>query len=181
MSTDRTPDHPAGLPATDACDGCALLEGRRHFLRQVSLAMGGIALALLGRPAHAGEMAIRYAGAVAATATTATYALPEQDGATIDEEREVIVVRWSGAIYAFALSCPHQRALLKWKEKDARFQCPKHKSKYAPDGSFISGKATRGMDRYALRRQGTSVVVDLEKLYKQDEQAAQWAAAVVRA
>lgn len=180
MTNSHLPDDSAASQTTDACDGCALLEGRRHFLQQVSFAVGGIALSLLGRPAHAGEMVIRYAEAVAATATTASYAIPESDGATIDEEREVIVVRWTGAVYAFALSCPHQRALLKWKPKDSRFQCPKHKSKYQPDGTFISGKATRGMDRYALRKEATSIVVDLQTLYRQDEQGAKWAAAVVR-
>ena len=60
-----------------------------------------------------------------------------------------------------------------------RFQCPKHKSKYQPDGEFISGRATRGMDRFSIRRAGETVVVDLAVLHKQDTDAAGWNAALV--
>ena len=61
-----------------------------------------------------------------------------------------------------------------------RFQCPKHKSQYQPDGEFITGRATRGMDRLGIRRDGSTVVVDLDALHKQDDDPAGWAAAVVR-
>jgi len=60
-----------------------------------------------------------------------------------------------------------------------RFQCPKHKSKYEPDGTFISGRATRNMDRYAIKRAGMEVEVALEVLYRNDKQPAEWTAAVV--
>jgi Rieske Fe-S protein len=83
-------------------------------------------------------------------------------------------------LYAFRLACPHQRTALKWKAKDGRFQCPKHKSKYQPDGTFISGRATRGMDRHAVRRNGNEVVVDLSKVYLQDKDGGGWTAAVVK-
>jgi nitrite reductase/ring-hydroxylating ferredoxin subunit len=177
------PNEPTMLPrpADDHdCAGCTLVHGRRDFLQSVSVALGAIALSLVGRPAHAGELAVRYAGAIAATAKSATYPIPAEDGATIDEERELILVRWKGGVYAFALYCPHKRTALKWKSGDARFQCPKHKSRYQPDGTFIDGKATRGMDRYAVSKRGQTVVLDLTKLYKEDEQRAQWSAAVVR-
>lgn len=171
---------PTTAAGDDACTGCALVGGRRQFLQHVSVALGAIALSLVGQAARAEELSVRYAGASAATGGSATYAIPDTDGATIDEDREVILVRWKGAVYAFALYCPHKRTALKWKAGDARFQCPKHKSKYQPDGTFIDGKATRSMDRYAVRRQGKSIVLDLAKLYKEDEQRAQWTAAVVR-
>ena len=58
-------------------------------------------------------------------------------------------MRFQGVVYAFNLSCPHQNTALKWQPDDQRFQCPKHKSRYQPDGTFISGRATRGMDRLA--------------------------------
>jgi len=44
---------------------------------------------------------------------------------------------------------------------------------------FISGRATRSMDRFALTKDGVNVVVDLDKLFRQDHDAADWAAAVV--
>jgi Rieske Fe-S protein len=108
------------------------------------------------------------------------FPLPDADGAQIDRDNELILVRWQQSIYAFALSCPHQRTMLKWIAKDARFQCPKHKSKYQPDGVFISGRATRGMDRYPVRIAGTSVIVDTSALIRQDEDEAGWSAAMAR-
>jgi len=77
------------------------------------------------------------------------------------------------------LSCPHQRTALHWLQDVGRFQCPKHKSRYQPDGVFVSGRATRNMDRFAVRRDGATIVVDLEKVFKSDVDAAGWAGAVV--
>ena len=99
---------------------------------------------------------------------------------SIDRDNSAIIARANGKIYAFSLSCPHQNTALRWLEKDSVFQCPKHKSRYQPDGTFISGRATRGMDRFAIRREGGAVLVDLETLYQQDEDGAGWAAAVVK-
>ncbi len=117
---------------------------------------------------------------LASNGPTARYPIPSADGAQIDLEQEVILVRWQGVLYAFNLSCPHQRTSLKWLEEDSRFQCPKHKSKYTPDGTFISGRATRGMDRFPLTIDGKSVVVDLSGMYKEDKDPAGWHAAMVK-
>jgi nitrite reductase/ring-hydroxylating ferredoxin subunit len=108
------------------------------------------------------------------------YALPAADGASIDRDNEVILVRWQNAVYAFALACPHQHVALRWLEGDGRFQCPKHRSKYRPDGTFIEGRATRGLDRFAVTRDGASVAVDLDALHQQDKDPAGWSAAVLR-
>jgi nitrite reductase/ring-hydroxylating ferredoxin subunit len=163
----------------DGCASCALHDSRREFLRDATAALAGIA-ALLGLPASAHALAVRLTSASRVSGTEAAYPLPETDGVTIDKEREVILVRWEGAVYAFRLSCPHQKTALKWKEKDGRFQCPKHKSKYQPDGTFISGRATRGMDRYAVRRKKGEIVVDVSKVYLEDKDEAGWRAAVVK-
>ena len=101
------------------------------------------------------------------------------DGATIDKKEQVILVRFQGVVYAFNLSCPHQNTALKWDAADQRFQCPKHKSKYQPDGTFISGRATRGMDRLAIRRDGETVVVNVDVMFEQDKDPAGWTAARV--
>jgi len=86
------------------------------------------------------------------------------------------------AVYAFALSCPHQNTALKWDERDHGFQCPKHHSKFQPDGAYIpgSGRATRNMDRYAIQMQPSGVTVDLDKVFEEDSDGPQWTAAVVR-
>ena len=80
---------------------------------------------------------------------------------------------------AFNLACPHENTALKWRDGDKRFQCPKHESKYTPEGVFTDGRATRNMDRLAIRRDGMKVIVGLDRLFKSDQNAAEWAAAVV--
>jgi Rieske Fe-S protein len=107
------------------------------------------------------------------------YPLPPADGVQIDRDQEVILVRWQSAVYAFNLSCPHQHTALRWNQGDGQFQCPKHHSKYRPDGSFVSGRATRGMDRFSVTRSGDEIVVDLDAMHKEDKDPAGWAAAVV--
>ena len=89
----------------------------------------------------------------------------------------MIIFRLQGKAYAFNLSCPHQNTALRWHPEDGQFQCPKHHSRYTPAGVFISGRATRSMDRFAVRRDGTTMAVDLDRLFRQDEDAADWEAA----
>jgi len=165
---------------TSACDGCAPGQSRRDFLRDGALAALGIFASLGIGSRAAAALPIRIARVVRATAETRTYAIPAQDGADIDKDAEVILVRWQGSVIAFNLSCPHQRTALRWNADEHQFQCPKHHSKYQPDGTFISGRATRGMDRFPIQRQGDNVVVDIDHMFKQTDDAAAWQAAMVR-
>lgn len=158
---------------TDCTDGCGL-PGRRQFLKEATLALGAVMAALSATPREAAAMPISLGQALRVLGDEVTYPLPAADGATIDRDNEVILVRWKNAVYAFALSCPHQNTALKWLDSDQRFQCPKHKSKYQPDGTFLSGRATRNMDRFALRKDGKNVVVNLAKLYESDKQQVLW-------
>ena len=91
----------------------------------------------------------------------------------------MILVRVQQRVYAFNLACPHENTALRSRAGESRFQCPRHESKYQPDGTFVSGRATRNMDRFAVKRTGDNVVVDLAHLYRSDQEQAQWAAAVV--
>ena len=168
--------------AVDSCGACALAEviERRTFLRDAAVAAAGIfaTLGMVSSEAHA--LPIRLTSPLSARADERTYPLPVADGATIDREESIILVRWQGAVYVFSLACPHQNTALKWAPQDAQFQCPKHHSKYRPDGSFIEGRATRGMDRFAVRRDADKVVVDLDKLFQQDKDAGDWKAALIQ-
>jgi Rieske Fe-S protein len=107
------------------------------------------------------------------------YPVPASDGAIIDRQHDVIVVRAGDACFAFALSCPHQNTALKWLPADRRFQCPKHQSKYTPEGVFLSGRATRNMDRLPIRCAAGRLLVDVDRVYESDKDAAGWAAARV--
>ena len=107
------------------------------------------------------------------------YPFPASDGVTIDRKQQVIIVRFQGHVYAFNLSCPHENTALKWLPKDMRFQCPKHESKYQPNGTFMSGRATRNMDRLKVGRDGDALLVDLSQIVKSDTDPAGWAAATI--
>src|SRR5690349_2145869 len=145
------------------CSGCALDPDRRAFLRASAAAVAAALLGLGARRADA-MAPLAFTRTIAARGQTKLYPIPAVDGAQIDKDNEVIVTRWQGSVYAFALSCPHQNTALKWLDHDQRFQCPKHKSKYRPDGSFIEGRATRGMDRFSVKREGNAIAVDLDHL-----------------
>jgi Rieske Fe-S protein len=167
-----------------SCD-CGITKDRRTFLRDAAIAVAG-ALVAVGMPRGlAAQMPLDFTSALKREtkgdgAATLSYAIPAADGAQIDKQNEVILVRWQNAVYAFNLSCPHQNTALRWDDADKRFQCPKHHSRYQPDGTFIDGRATRGMDRFTIARTGNNVTVDVDKLHKQDEDPAGWNAAVVK-
>jgi Rieske Fe-S protein len=164
--------------ANDGCAGCALHD-RRDFLLD-ALRAGAAALAAIGlAPAGADAMPLRWISALAVRGEERSYPVPATDGVQIDKANEVILARSGKSVFAFALACPHQNTALRWDAGANRFQCPKHKSRYRPDGTFIEGRATRGMDRYAVRLVGTSVAVDVDKLYQEDTDLAQWQQAVV--
>jgi Rieske Fe-S protein len=159
------------------CTGCDD-SGRREFLRTAA-ALFTTVVTLGATPAAAEAMAVQVGRALRVRGNRVTYSIPSADGATIDKEQQVILVRFQGVVYAFNLSCPHQNTALKWEEDDQRFQCPKHKSRYQPDGTFISGRATRGMDRFAIQRDGATVAVNVDVMYEQDKDPAGWAAAKI--
>ena len=170
------------LPSSNchACEGCDAAADRRAFLRDAARAGLALLVALGASPGRASALGLHTLTARTVKRDQVSYPVPPADGVHIDHDNEVILVRYEGAAYAFALSCPHQNTALRWLENDGIFQCPKHKSKYQPNGTFISGRATRGLDRFAVRRQGDAVLVDIDRLYKQDDDAAAWAAAVVK-
>jgi Rieske Fe-S protein len=110
-----------------------------------------------------------------------SYPMPTADGVMIDRQAQVMVVRFQQKVYAFNLACPHENTALRWRAAEGRFQCPRHQSKYQPDGTFLSGRATRNMDRLGVRRVGDQLIVDLNRFLRSDQQPQEWAAAVVSA
>lgn len=163
---------------TDAPDACALC-ARRTFLRDTVGIVAG-ALFAIGVPRRrALELPIAWIRAIHRAGSSVTYPVPASDSVSIDKDNQDILVRWQNVAYAFNLACPHQNTALEWDDADHRFQCPKHHSKYQPDGTFISGRATRSMDRLGIQRQGATLVVDLDAFYRQDKNPDQWKAALV--
>lgn len=144
------------------CGGCAIGDAmeRRDFLRSL-FAMGVVFVSGVGPRAEK------------------TYPIPATDGVAIDRDESVIVARVADKAYAFSLACPHQNTALRWDASNKRFQCPKHRSRYQPDGVFIEGRATRGLDRFAVKRSDDSLVVNLDALYQEDKHPTEWAAAFI--
>ena len=163
---------------TDRASGSCIFEvDRRTFLRATALGVLG---------ALAGEAALpALAGAVGTTTPTSVgrlelrYVLPSADGVAVDESNEVILVRWQRRAYAFSTKCPHRGARLEWRSDEGRVFCPKHKARFHPDGAHDSGRKSRDLDRYDIRREGTSLVIKLDTLRRVDTDPTGWAAATV--
>jgi Rieske Fe-S protein len=143
----------------DDCNDCPLID-RRTFLSSAALMLPLISGIRISREEKA-------------------YAMPATDGVQIDKDQDVIISRTKDRIFAFNLACPHQNTAIRWDNGKTRFQCPKHKSIYTPEGVFVEGRATRGLDRFAVRKDGNSIVVNLDSLFEQDKDADKWAKAFV--
>ncbi|MFL5607471.1 MAG: ubiquinol-cytochrome c reductase iron-sulfur subunit [Gemmatimonadaceae bacterium] len=170
------------------CGGCPLHDDvarspeRREFLRAAGLALASLSMLGIGADTAA-ALPIRVMRALGARqgdrSVEKRYPIPAVDVVSIDRDNAVIVVRAARKVYAFALSCPHQNTPLRWDADDRQFHCPKHKSRYQVDGTFIEGRSTRDMDRLAVRRDRGELVVDVDTLYQQDLNTAQWTAAFI--
>ena len=165
--------------AQDDCAACPLVDnGRRQFIRD--LLVGAAGLLVAPSLARASTLLIGTTSPVKSNGDFKTYPIPATDSVQIDHDSDVILARWENSVYAFNLSCPHQHTALRWVDAAKRFQCPKHHSQYTPSGEFITGRATRGMDRLDIKREGNNVVVNIDSMHRQDEDAAGWTGAVVR-
>ena len=163
-----------------SCEGCALV-ARRDFFREAGAAAVSILIALGASPARAAAAPIEFVTALGGSKDEKSYAIPVKDGVQIDKDNAAMITRWQGKVYVFSLACPHQNTMLRWSDKDNEFQCPKHHSRFEPNGAYIadSGRATRGLDRFAVRKDGNNVVVNLDSLWQQDEDEAAWNAAFI--
>jgi Rieske Fe-S protein len=153
---------------------------RREFVARAA----GIAAAALGAlgltRVELDAMPVAIVEGEAAGANERAFPIPPADAVNIDKSAQAIIVRFQNRAYAFALSCPHQNFALKWLPKDGRFQCPKHESKYKPDGTFMEGRATRNMDRFAVRKDSDKLIVNLASWFESDKNPQGWAAAFVQ-
>lgn len=151
---------------------------RRGFL--AGSACGVFTVAAFGLPGDVSALSVTTIEAQG-SGNERRYPIPASDGASIDRASQVILVRYAGKVYAMSLVCPHENAAVRWLPRDGRFQCSKHTSRYTPDGAFTSGRATRNMDRFPVRKEGGEVVVTIDRVYQSDKDANGWNAASVSA
>jgi nitrite reductase/ring-hydroxylating ferredoxin subunit len=157
---------------------CAIARGR--FLRSAGLA----ALASIGGAALLTDTALAQSmGSIAPSQShgrSLTYAIPGRDGALIDAANGVVLARVRNSVYAMSVACPHRSVTsLEWLPDEKEFHCPKHDAHFQPDGALIDGRPDRGMDRYAVRRSGQTIVVDTATLLQQDADRGAWNGAAV--
>jgi nitrite reductase/ring-hydroxylating ferredoxin subunit len=169
------------LPILDASqagdDRCGACSDRRKFIRDVL----GTAAALTGITflAPVREIVAIEPEAGGTVPGAARYPVPAEDGVSIDKQHDVILRRASGEVYAFARGCPHQNAPLNALPEAEGFLCPRHKSRFLPNGTLVSGRARRNMDRLPISRDGDEIVVDPDVAYQSDKDPQRWAAAFV--
>ena len=150
-------------------------ESRREFLQTTGC--GIFTLAALG---IAGDIVLPVnAIAAAGSGPERSYSIPASDSVNIDHKAQIIIVRYASHMYAFSLACPHENAAVKWLPKDRKFHCTKHDSEYTPEGKYTTGHATRNLDRFPVRKDGTNLVVTTDRVFHSDQNAAAWAAATV--
>ncbi len=164
----------------DACRGCPVASSRRVFLRDMGLAVAAaVGAVALNRPALAFASGIQEISPIGSSQTVRTYPIPASDGVFIDADSELILARWENRVYAFSLKCPHKGARLEWRASEQRVFCPKHKARFLASGAHLSGRGSRDLDRYEIRKAQTAITIDLGRLYRQDTGRAAWEAAVV--
>lgn len=152
---------------------------RRQFLHTTASCIGGAIAACAMLPADLRALPMHVIDGADTGVSERAFPIPSADSVNIDRGASMILVRAQGKVYAFALSCPHEHAAVKWVAKNARFECTKHDSKYLADGKYISGRSTRNLDRFPIRKDGTNVLVNLDVVFRADTDAQGWAAAEV--
>jgi cytochrome b6-f complex iron-sulfur subunit len=130
-------------------------------------------------PAAAFAQTISEIEPVGATLLERAYAVPAADSVAVDTSNDVILARWQNLVYAFSIRCPHKGTRLEWRKEEKRVYCPKHKARFTANGAHVSGRGSRDLDRYAIRRDGQRIVVTLVESYRSDTEPDAWTKAVV--
>jgi nitrite reductase/ring-hydroxylating ferredoxin subunit len=165
----------------ERCGDCPIATNRRGFLRDTGLAVVAALVASGVRPGIALARIVSEIRPVRAKGDLRSYVIGVTDAVMIDADNDVILARSRGKVYAFSQRCPHKGARLVWHEDESRIYCPKHKARFFPDGEHASGRRSRNLDRYPLRREGREIVVDTGTVYREDADRGAWDAAVIAA
>jgi cytochrome b6-f complex iron-sulfur subunit len=178
MRHDMEGQHRAGRKA--GCGDCPIATSRRAFLRDIGVATAAaLAVVALERPTAAFAESIGEIAPLRSRLPELSYAIPGSNTVSVDVDNDVILARWENRLYAFSLKCPHKGARLEWRASEERVFCPKHKARFLAEGTHVSGRGSRDLDRYGVRRDGSGVVVNLGRVYRRDTDPTEWSSAVV--
>ena len=169
--------------ASQSCEQCPMVTSRRAFLRDAAaVAAAAVAAVSIARPGMA------FAQTVAEIEPKSTpgsaipersYAIPPADSVSVDPTNEVIIARWEGRVYAISMKCPNKGEQLEWRQSEERVYGPRHEARFLADGTHFSGRSTRDLDRYRIRRNANDIVVDLGTLCRRDSDPDAWTQAVL--
>jgi nitrite reductase/ring-hydroxylating ferredoxin subunit len=161
--------------------GCSRTVDQREFMLRATLIAGGVFASMVSAGTARADGGLQVgtisARPVADGLPLRRYGVPGTVGAFVDAAHELLLVRWSRRVYAFALTCPHRGATLNWQQTSGGVYCPKHKARFLANGTHTSGRATRDLDRIGIQREGDSVAVDLATRLRPDQVATAWSAA----
>jgi nitrite reductase/ring-hydroxylating ferredoxin subunit len=151
-------------------------------MARATLASLGFAVGMAGLPS---ELLARAPVAIESLGSAGgwrQYQVPTSDGVYVDSANDLLLARAGGSVYALSARCTHRgSARVAWQQSAGRFQCPKHKAIFSRDGVLQSGKPSRSLDRFAIRRNGMAIDVDLTTVFQEDLDPAAWEAALVAA
>ncbi len=125
---------------------------RREFLNYAWLASLGILVAEIGGVGYLFAMPRFRAGEFGgqfSVGIVADYSL--EDDPEFILKGNFYMVRDDDGMLALYKVCPHLGCLVPWVRDENRFICPCHGSQYERDGTYISGPAPRGLDRFVIQ------------------------------
>ena len=144
----------------------AAAEGRRGFLKALTVAAGGIVAAVLAVPAVSfllfptrkrivegprGFVPIGNARAVGGKPTRVEIIAPEQRDAWSRRTNVALGAAWlvkdrTGQVRAFSTTCPHLGCAVDFDPRTDTFRCPCHTSAFDMAGKRLEGPAKRDLD-----------------------------------
>ncbi len=134
---------------------------RREFIHNLIGGLAGIGVAsALGEAGYAAERA--QPGVLAVVSIEQHGELKRLGGFVTVKSTpagDLIVIRSGESEYtALSVVCPHAQCSIKVKNPSL-IQCPCHQSGYKTDGSYISGPAKRGLRKFPVQIEGSTITV----------------------
>ena len=87
------------------------------------------------------------------------YSTLKTNGNFIYKDGIIVTRTASGEYVAVSSTCTHEGNTVQYAASGNRFNCPRHGSNFATDGSVINGPAARSLAKYNTSLNGTSLRV----------------------
>lgn len=81
-------------------------------------------------------------------------------------EGRLYLANAGGSYFALSQKCTHLGCRVPFCDSSGRFECPCHGSVFDIGGEWVGGPAPRGLDRYELHLEGSTLIADTRVLIK---------------